>query len=287
MYDIVANLIAGKGDGERCLKIVESYLTKNNIEFKTSIIPGRRTAQALTAELCKGGARKIVAIGGDGTFHEVLNGMDFSKARLGFVPAGRGNDFAQSAGISFNPEEAIKNIVLGKESELDYIQVGNRRCLNVCGTGLDVEVLRLTDSKKNTYVASLANLLLHYKPYTVQVENGGITKEYRCVMAALCNGTQFGGGIRLCPPAKFNDGKMNLLIVKKPAFPTILAMPAFVAGKHMNKSYVEHVVCDSAKITVTDSAAVELDGEIYDTNVLDGRIVPGGLKTFAEQPLDR
>ncbi len=300
MYYIIANLLSGKGAGKKCLEAAEKYLTDQNLPFKTEYIEGHGSGRALAQKFCalaKGASQAqnaaassasgspadsniVIAIGGDGTFHEVLNGMDFSAARLGLVPAGRGNDYAVGAKISFDPKEAMQAIVHGTPVDRDYIQVGDRRCLNVCGTGLDVEVLKLTEENKNTYIFSLSKLLLNYKPYTVQVERDGWTQEYKCVMAAFCNGTQFGGGIKLCPPAKNDDGKMDLMIVKPPKGPVLMAMPAFVAGQHMAKDWVEHVVCDKAKITVMNAATIEIDGEIYQDNVLDACIVPGGFKTF-------
>ena len=290
MYYIIANLLSGKGAGKKCLMAAQNFLKENNLEFQTDFIDGHGSGRALAQKACflaknSGGAdsNTVIAIGGDGTFHEVLNGMDFAAARLGLVPAGRGNDYAVGAKISFDPKTAMQAIVHGKKVDRDYIQVGERRCLNVCGTGLDVEVLKLTEENKNTYIFSLSKLLINYKPYTVQVERDGMVQEYKCVMAAFCNGTQFGGGIKLCPPAKIDDGKMDLMIVKQPKGPTIMAMPAFVAGQHIGKPWAEHIVCDKAKITVMDADAVEMDGEIYNDSVLDAQIVPGGFKTFAER----
>ena len=247
MYYIIANLQSGRGAGKKCLEAAQKYLTEENLPFKTECIDGHGSGRALAQKACQEAKaaepsndsslsnNTVIAIGGDGTFHEVLNGMDFGAARLGLVPAGRGNDYAVGAKISFDPKEAMQTIVHGKPVARDYIQVGDRRCLNVCGTGLDVEVLKLTEENKNTYIFSLSKLLLNYKPYTVQVERDGFTQEYKCVMAAFCNGTQFGGGIKICPPAKNDDGKMDLMIVKPPKGPTIMAMPAFVAGQHMAK----------------------------------------------------
>ncbi len=314
MYYIIANLLSGKGAGKKCLETAEKFLTQNNLPFKTEIINGHGSGRALAQKVCQeakalqaqsaaasnapsmstvaaastalgsstdpAAFHTVIAIGGDGTFHEVLNGMDFSAARLGLVPAGRGNDYAVGAKISFDPKIAMQTIVHGKPVDRDYIQVGDRRCLNVCGTGLDVEVLKLTEENKNTYIFSLSKLLLNYQPYTVQVERDGFTQEYKCVMAAFCNGTQFGGGIKLCPSAKIDDGKMDLMIVKQPKGPVLMAMPVFIAGQHIGKSWAEHVVCDKAKITVMNSGCIEIDGEIYNDSVLDARIVPGGFKTF-------
>lgn len=289
MYSIIANLGSGKGAGKKCLDVVEKVFQEKNIEHKTFCTSERGSGKVIAERLCRDGTSTIIAIGGDGTFHEVLNGMDFSKARLALVPAGRGNDYAASAGISFNPKEAIQSVIRGAVEDRDYIQLSpnspnekiGKRCLNVCGTGLDVEVLKLTEQKQGTYIASLAKLLLNYKPYTVQVEADGFTKEYKCIMAAFCNGSQFGGGIKICPPAKNADGKMDLMIVKQPKVPTIAVMPAFVAGRHIGRNWVEHVVCERAKIIALDANSIEIDGEIYGENILDAQIVKGGFKTFA------
>ena len=282
MIDIIVNPVSGKGAGHAALHKIQAYLTANNVEYKFHILKKAGDAKTITQKLCKDGATRIAAIGGDGTFHEVLNGMDFSKARLGLIPAGRGNDFAVGAGLSFNPVESIKKVVEGKPLDLDYIQVGDLRCLNVCGTGLDIEVLKLTEKYKSklSYVKSLFKCLFNYKPYTVKVFVNGKEESYKCVMAAFCNGTQFGGGIKVCPPAVNNDGLLDLIVVKEPKCPTIFVMPEFCKGKHMGKYYVEHIACESAKIACQDSNFIELDGEIYESNVMDAKIVKGGFKTF-------
>ncbi len=270
------------GAGKKCLEKVEEYLKSKNEAYTVLVLSRPGEGITIAESLCKGGAEKIAVIGGDGTFHEVLNGMDFSKCRMALIPAGRGNDYASGAGLTFDPIKAIEAVVQNRIIDRDYIQIGKRRCLNVAGTGLDIEVLRLTEKFKTklSYNASLVRCLLNYKPYEVKIEVNGTEKTYSCIMAAVCNGNQFGGGIKLCPPAKNDDGKMNLIIVKQPRVPTLMVMPVFVSGNHMNKSWVEHITCESAKITCLTSSSVELDGEIYEDGQMDAHIVKGGFKTF-------
>lgn len=284
MIDLIVNPVSGKGEGQRILSVVEEYLKAHEEEYKVHLMTRKGEAKEIAAKVCAEGAEKIAAIGGDGTFHEVLNGMDFTSTRLGLIPAGRGNDFASGAGISSDSIRQIASVVQGKPLDLDYIQLeSGLRCLNVCGAGLDVEVLKVTDAsnKKLTYIKSLFKCLLSYKPYKVRIEVNGQSMERSCIMAALCNGTQFGGGIRVCPPASYNDGKMDLMIVSQPKIPTLMVMPGFVAGRHMSKNYVEHIVCDKASIELLDSDSIELDGEIYQQKKLAGTVVAGGFKTFA------
>lgn len=283
--EIIANIRSGKGNGAKCLSAAEDYLRQHDVPYRVHVTESKGHGKTLAAKLCAEGARVIAALGGDGTFHEVLNGMDFSVARMGLIPAGRGNDFAIGTGAaSLDPVQAVADVVRGEPRDLDYLQVGDKRCMNVGGTGLDVEVLLKTAKSKNrlSYVASLFRCLLRFKPYRVELTANGETKTYDCIMAGACNGTQIGGGIRLSPLSKPDDGKIDVIVMEKPKrVPTVFVMPKFVKGKHMGKPYTHHIVCDSLHISTP--APIQLDGEIYYDVPFDVRIVPQGLKTFARQ----
>lgn len=285
--DIIAHLGSGKGKGKKNFDAAKAVLDELNINYTLHVTESKGHAEQIAKTLCEehsGDApRTIVALGGDGTFHEVLNGIDFEKARLGFIPSGRGNDFAIGTGAaSLDPKTAINDIIRNEPTELDYIQVDTRRCLNVGGTGLDVEVLLRTARSNNklTYTASLFKCLLSFKPYPVKLTtDSGEVLELPCVMAGVCNGSQIGGGIRLAPIAKANDGKLEIIVMEKPKHtPTIFVMPGFVKGKHMNKPYTHHLTCES--VTIQTEAPVQLDGEIYYDLNFEARVVKNGVKTF-------
>lgn len=281
--EIIANKSSGKGNGAKCLAAATAYLDQRGIPYNIHTTERTGHGKAIAQNLCANGADVIVALGGDGTFHEVLNGMDFEKARMGLIPAGRGNDFAiGTKAAALDPVKAIADIVNGAPKTLDYIQVGDKRCLNVVGTGLDVEVLLKTARSKNklSYVASLFRCLLRFKPYPVEVTTNGETQKFDCIMVGVCNGTQIGGGIKLSPISVADDGKLDILIMEKPKHtPTVLVMPKFVKGKHMGKPYTHHIVCESVKVTTP--APLQLDGEIYYDLPFDAHVVKGGVKTFA------
>ncbi len=280
--EIIANTNSGKGNGKTVLDKVVAFLDAQSIEHTVHETNAVGHAKQLASSLSESGAEIIAALGGDGTFHEVLNGIDFSVSRMGLIPAGRGNDFALgTAAASLDPIEAIKTIVSGKPRDIDYIDVGGTRCINVAGTGLDVEVLLRTANAHNkiTYTAALFRCLLKYKPYHVSVTLDGETKEYDCIMIGVCNGTQIGGGIKLSPLSVADDGMLDLMIIEKPKHvPTVFVMPEFVKGKHMGKAYSTHLTCE--RVQIQTPAPVQLDGEIYYDLDFDAKIVKGGLKTF-------
>lgn len=282
--DIIANPNSGKGNGKKALEKIKAYLSERGIGFNTHETTGTGHGKEIAARLCATGTDGvIVALGGDGTFHEVLNGIDFGKARMGLVPAGRGNDFASGTGAaSLDPIKAIADIIRGEPRDVDYIRISDKRCLNVAGTGLDIEVLTKTANSRNklTYVKSLAKCLLKFKPYHIEAEINGETHVKECIMIGVCNGTQIGAGMKLCPVAVSDDGKLDVMMIEKPKRrATITVMPTFIKGKHMGKPYAHHFMCE--KIKVMTPAPIELDGEIYRDVEFTAEIVKGGMKTFA------
>lgn len=281
MINIIANPNSGLGRGKKNIKKIAEYCTENNIAhaFYFTERPGHATeiARSLTEH---GG--ELAVLGGDGSFHETLNGIvDMENTSLGFIPSGRGNDFARAASLSLDPIKAFKSIVAGKTKQIDYIQIGETRCLNVAGTGLDIDVLERVagSTSKITYVLSLVYCLKHFEPYHVTVKVNGESHEYDCIMAGVCNGIAIGGNIRLAPIAKIDDGKLDVIVMTMPKDGKIMkVLPKFIKGKHMDMPITHHFVCDEVKIET--ARPLELDGEIYRNLDFNCRVVKGGLKTY-------
>ena len=135
MYDIIVNPIGGKGKSLKALKQVEKILSDHKQEYKI-----HNTERS--GELTKKPGVKLIVIGGDGSFNEVLNGIsDFGNVTLGIVACGTGNDFIRASGHPRKVKDAMDVILKGETGYIDYIDVGSRRCLNVAGAGMDVDVL--------------------------------------------------------------------------------------------------------------------------------------------------
>jgi YegS/Rv2252/BmrU family lipid kinase len=281
MLHFIVNIKSGKGKALSNIRKITDYLTKRGIEYSMHVTRYPHHGEELARKLSLQDGATIVAMGGDGTFHEVLNGIgDLEKVRLGFIPCGRGNDFARAAGFNKNPIKALEDILRGEETRFDYINVGSRRCLNVAGTGMDVDVLLRVDGsqKKLTYLKSLIACLAHFEPYKVTATVNGETKEFSCLVAAVCNGIAFGGDMKVSPDSKIDDGVLDLRIITMPKGSVWGYLPKFVSGKHVKESWSVHYKCESAKITA--SLPVQLDGEIYKDLPMDCSIVKGGIRTF-------
>lgn len=285
MYNFVVNKLSGRNRGENNLNILTAYCNAKGIDYSVYETNARGHATKLTQMLCDSGADNVIAIGGDGTFHEVLNGVtDFSAVKIGFIPSGRGNDFARAAALPLKPLDAFADILAGETKTIDYISVGPKRCLNIAGTGMDVDVLRAVADKRNafTYYTSLVRCLMKFTPYHAEIkavtDDGEICLVKDCIMVGVCNGTDFGGGMHIAPGASISDGKLDLMIAEKLDRGPLGILSKFVKGKHDKLPEVTHY--EITEIDVTCDCPVELDGEIYENIPLRCKVVHNGLVTF-------
>lgn len=287
MINFIVNFGSGKGAGYKCFKTASAYLDKHNIHYSVFMTKSPGDAERTAAIITKNGPCTIAAIGGDGTFHEVLNGIsDLNNTSVGFIPAGRGNDYARSANLPKDTVKALKAIVSGETVLTDFLSIGGRRCLNAAGMGLDTAVLDRVKGKngKITYLKSLIYCLRHFKPYSVKAETE--TEKIRfdnIIMLGLCNGTAIGGGMKVSPDSKIADGLMEAVFISVPGNGKIMgALTKFLKGRHIGLEYTRVVTCKKITITSHSSPFLQMDGELYpsDFKPLECEVVHGGLKVF-------
>lgn len=192
----------------------EKRLAAAGIAYRIFYTDKSGAAFKYARSLSSAGGKEFLVVGGDGTVNEVLSGLvDPSVCTLAVMPAGTGNDFAVAAGIP-SRMKALELYLNGVPRPVDYIECGTRRSMNIAGTGIDVEVLRRCErmkygTRRGKYFRALVACLLRYRGTKLRVTVNGETKEYTALIAAVCNGTQFGGGIPLCPAAEIDDGQLG------------------------------------------------------------------------------
>ncbi len=252
----------------------------------------KEIAAALTAN---GEFAHLIAMGGDGTLHEVLNGIhDTENCTLGLIPLGTGNDFAESAGITHDIRNAAETIAFRAPVCIDYIELeSGLRSINAVGMGIDVDVLqRVYAGKatgKNKYFKAFIKSLKYYKASTFKASwDDGDEREYTGIIACLGNGRQIGGGIKLFPDAEIDDGYIDLVVVDYLSrFRTLIAFLKLTTGKVNKVKEVTHVKCKSVKITPVNGAApIQAEGEIYENAPLHAHIVSDKLKFYLPSKLN-
>lgn len=295
MYHLIINSTALNAKGEKQLERVQNVFADAGKELEIHKTEHAGHAREIAAELTKGGKfADLITMGGDGTLHEVLNGIeDTEKCTLGLIPMGSGNDFASAAGIPSDVASAAGTIAFRQPTAIDYIQLKDGlRSINAVGCGIDVDVLKRayagTKTGKGKYFSAFLKSLRHYKSATYKVSwDGGDEREYKSIVACLGNGMQIGGGIKVFPDAKIDDGYMDLIVVDYLSrFRTMLAFMKLSRGKVNSIKEVTHVKCKRAKITPVEDPAnkdlhlIQAEGEIYDNIGLDAELVCGKLKFY-------
>ena len=131
MYHVILNPVAGKKKAKKNLAITEKIFKEKGSAYEAHQTCAVHDAEDIARMLTLAGETELIVIGGDGTLHEVLNGIaDTSKVKLGLIPSGTGNDFAEKAGIPEDAEKALALILDGETKETDYLEVGGKRCMN-------------------------------------------------------------------------------------------------------------------------------------------------------------
>jgi len=289
MFHIIYNPTSGQRKTLKTAEFVRNELEKAGYEVTFHPTMGKGHCTDIVRELSSSGEEvKVVIIGGDGTFSEAINGVeDFDKVTFGLVPCGTGNDFARKLGISNRAKRAVKAILRGNVDRLDYLDLGNGdRCLNVCGMGMDVDVLVKYASMKHftgkiKYYLSLFYVLTHFKGHTVRYKIGDIEGEQEVFMAAIANGSYIGGGMAISAESDVRDGKLELVVIdniKKSQLPYRLIK--FLSGK-MHLQPCTHIYRgEEAEIEILDQPYAQIDGEVRNESKLKGKIVPGKLRIF-------
>ena len=286
MQHIIVNPVSGKNRAVKNLRVVETLLQQANVEYEVHTTTAVGDAEKFVRDLTERGENDIVVLGGDGTLHETLNGIvDPAKCRLALVPSGTGNDFAEKLGIPLKVEDAVRLFLEGEAKGVDYLQVGDRRCMNVAGLGMDVDVLERCQRGKMRgklkYFASLLKSFFVFKGYAVIMHKDGVEERHDALLAAVCNGSQFGGGIRICPPAEVNDGLMNVMVVEhiKSKWQLMKALLTLMKGKMPQYKYTTHFLCESIRFEPLVPCTVQLDGELYSNLPFEAKICKG-LKMY-------
>lgn len=236
----------------------------------------------------------IVVAGGDGTWGKcaVALGKAGSPARMAFVAAGTGNDFAKNLRAPAANVRAMAALIAsgGGERRIDLGRVDDAWFANVAGFGFDVACLHA--SKRipllrgpAVYVAAALSELFGYRGLDASLGGTGETPErwQRRLMVVFANGKEFGGTFRIAPDARVDDGKLNALVFND--FAKWRRVPLLVAalrGTHVRSPLVQHVTAGEFTLECAEAPWIELDGELHRAAAprVTVACVPGALRVL-------
>jgi diacylglycerol kinase (ATP) len=298
-FYVILNPTAGAGAATKAWPGVRAVLAASGA-VALAETAGRGHAAVLAEAAARAGWSTVVAMGGDGTIHEVANGLlrasegAVTSAALGIVAVGSGNDFALLAGVPRDPLEAARRIASGVERRVDVGRVGDRWFTNGVGVGLDARVAVEANRNRRLagigiYLWALARVLRSYRPQVMRVEiDGGEVIERPLTLATVGNGARHGGGFWICPAAKIDDGLLDVCICDGLGTLQILGfLPRTLRGTHVGASCVHMRTARRVRISSETPFAVHADGEILfeAARELEIEIAPGRLRLLGSPAL--
>lgn len=261
---------------------LETISKKLDIDYKIEV----NSASVSTEDILnkyKNTRNIIVPVGGDGMINRVLNGIMDTDNILSFLPYGTGNDFVRTVNESLY--EGINDI--------DVVKINEKYFINVACFGVDAKIAnddRFVHSKiippKLRYKVGVPSHFLNYNPkeLTVKVNNEEIQGSF--TTAVVCNARYYGGGFKVGPNSKVNDGNIELYLVNEMKtinmISTILSMKD---GKHETHEGVRKIITNNLSIKSEESIDSNLDGEKYTNNNFDIEVIPNGITIFNNQDL--
>ena len=288
MINFIIHAKAGRRQAGKAKKTIEKKLSALGIPYAFYLTERQGHATELARDLCRKGETTIVAVGGDGTLHEVLNGLEnFENVKLGLIPCGTGNDFATAIKIPKNHKKALDIILSNNVRNVDFFDCSGIRGINIMGTGIDVDILHHYNTKrfngKIQYFLSLLHCLIHYKPYEFTIiDENGEKQAKKAFIACVANGHQFGGGIKICPDANIYDGTLDMIIVNdlpKKKFPG--ALLKLTAGKIRDVNQCEYA--QIKQMQAVGKLPIQIDGEIYNDLEFNVKLVTNTLQMFTPE----
>jgi diacylglycerol kinase (ATP) len=302
---IVVNPMAGNRRAEIAVRAILRRLNNNRqCNIKISHTKDKDDATSITMKAISDHAAIIVAVGGDGTINEVINGFFENEklinpsCELGIINCGTGKGLASSLKIPVPIDRQI-DLLLGSshiEPDIGFISCRNksgevvkRFFINECQIGIGSKVASIVGRKfkmlGGRIAFGLAATILAMTVKAVEVEisfNEGTFEEYYLIGLVVGNGTECAGGMKLTPFARMDDGLFDVLLINEMGhFKRLMNLPKVYSGTHLNSDSFSIRRCKSLRIRSKHSILLEADGEILGYSPCEINIVPSAFKVKA------
>jgi diacylglycerol kinase (ATP) len=294
---IIVNPAAGSNTTHRKWPSIQSFLKNHGLTFDYQFTEGRGHGIELAKAAACDGHRYLVAVGGDGTVHEVANGIlqsqNSKETTLGIICTGTGSDFSRSIGLPRDFTRACSAIINPHISGVDIglveYQIKGQTCqrffVNSAGIGFDAAVVRTTEKIPKffggtiPYLTGLFLSLIGYSNKSVTFKIGNKEAEKTKVLSmVIANGKYFGGGMKIAPEARLDDGLFDMLIIGDFGKVELLKVFSRVyKGTHLTYPKVRLEKDTRIKIESQQKFLVHADGELLGEGPVSFQLFPKAL----------
>ncbi|MBI2603389.1 MAG: diacylglycerol kinase family lipid kinase [Deltaproteobacteria bacterium] len=291
----IVNPSAGCGKAAKAFDELRPSLRSYFPRAETWMSQRQGHVRELARKAAENGVAQVVAVGGDGTINEIVNGLFANKKAvnpklvLGILPLGTGSDFARSLGVSRKPLDALKILASGKRQAIDvgYASLVDNNArkqdyyfINVLSLGIGAEVAYASNQSSKwagpflSYPINTVKCIFSFRLKVATVKSSDNDSLYSGTISelAIANGKYYGGGMLIAPQAQLNDGKLQVVLIKGMSKPQLLFnLSSLFSGAHIRKHFTLVSECTWLEAESNESMLVEADGES-----------PGGLPLRVE-----
>lgn len=295
---IILNPMADMGNAWRVARDLRSITEQHgSVDWSGTVYPGH--AIQLAQQAGEQGYDMVIAMGGDGTIHEVINGLmrvpEEKRPSLGVVPVGSGNDFAHGIHVSRIPTEALTCALDGEASTVDLglmtDEHGRKEYFdNTLGIGFGAVVtirshkLPILRGFLMYLTAVIQTIILDHNPMAMQIETDDQKWEQSAIYLVICNGPREGGGFLIAPEAKIDDGLFHYAMITNVSRAMMFRIvPEVMKGTHGRFKQVRMGTCKKFTLSADRPLYIHADGEIFtgpgtDLRKVSFEILPNALK---------
>lgn len=306
-FPIILNPASAAGmTGRRREEVVRLFDAAFPHGYLLHITQGPLEASRIAADAIRNGAGLVVAIGGDGTVHEVVNGMlntdvtGRTSCALGIISSGTGHGFADSLGVPRSWREQIARLASGKAWIVDLLRLSyqdsqgksnHRMVVNECQLGIGGVVVRNVRKRGKRLggrlafgIGTLQGILAHKNQCMSVSIDGDLPVEDSLTGIVVANGAFTGAGMNLTPQAHLDDGLLDVLLMHNLSRSRrFRSFPKIYRGTHLTQSWFSYHQARSVTITSAEPVLVEADGELLGTTPCTLEVVPAAIRLRCEK----
>ena len=302
---IIVNPVAGGGRARLIQPAIAKYLKERNWSADFVVSTSTEDLRRKAAEAIATGCRCVVALGGDGAFHHVVEAAFGSDTLLGFIPAGNGNDIAAGLGLPRDPIDAAHILVRGTPRAIDVVRVRSLEAnaaqqrgappnafreaifVGAGGAGLDAEAAQLANTRfkrwpgVTRYIAGALWAWRDFRSVEFEATIDGAPWRGRALFAAVANGPCYGSGVRIAPMARMDDGWLDITIVREMPLGRLLeAIPIVLRSGDIRWPEIERFRCRRFSLRASTPALVHGDGELIGVLPAEFAVIPKAIRVM-------
>ncbi len=286
---LIVNPFGGTQDNRALAHKALSTLNDHGIKVNVDFSEHKGHAMKVARSLAYSPEKTICGLGGDGTMHEIINGImcrpPEERMPVGLLPGGTGNSFLEDVGV-FNFNDALGMIIRADHTNIDLFKVHlDDSChfaFNVCGWGMFASANAVAESlrcvKKNRYHVAALWEIIRNRSQQARLTFDSQTMEGIFSLIVASNTRNVGKSMMLSPSAKFDDGKMDLTFLKQSGRWALLRLfQKLPKGNHIHEPGISCIQCKEFEIVALKTTLWNLDGEIYSGKRARVTVLPHAL----------